>query len=69
MHYDINVALNGRHFFATDERSVRNAIDLHKVLTVLLAKFPASEGYTISVTRFELRGESVNVPAFMEQQQ
>ncbi len=49
-HFRINVSLGGRHFFATD---VRDREDAHKVFAVLLAKFPESDGYKISVTRWE----------------
>ena len=51
MNYEINVSLNGRHFFATHERSITNSSELMKVFKVFVEKFPESEGYKISVTR------------------
>jgi hypothetical protein len=48
MYYEINVALNGKHFFATDKRSCTNQSDATTVLTTMLEKFPQSEGYSIS---------------------
>lgn len=58
-HYEINVALNGRHFFATDPRSITNTNDLEKVLTVIIKKFPESEGFKISISYQEILGYGV----------
>lgn len=70
-HYEINVALNGKHFFATDSRS---AVDAHKAQTLyndIKKRFPVSEGYTIDVTHWKCSGErlapdanGVLVPAY-----
>jgi hypothetical protein len=54
--YEINVAKNGKHFFATDERSITQEWELKEALKVFNEKFPASEGYTISVTKWERIG-------------
>lgn len=53
MEYEINVSLNGKHFFATHERSITNSSALMKVFKVFVEKFPESDGYKISVTRKE----------------
>lgn len=50
MYYEINVALNGRHFFATAPRSITYIKDLQVKLKVIMEKFPESEGYTVSVS-------------------
>ena len=50
MYYEINVALNGRHFFATAKRSITDAAELRDVFKVLDAKFPESEGYHLSIS-------------------
>ena len=50
MHYEINISLNGRHFFATESRSIQNERELLKVFPVLSEKFPEAEGYTLDVT-------------------
>ena len=34
MNYEINISLNGRHLFATHERSLTSDYDLKKVLTI-----------------------------------
>lgn len=59
MHYEINVALNGTHFFATHERSIDNDKKLSDVIEVFTEKFPKSEGYEISATRYKTIGEDV----------
>lgn len=55
---EINVALDGRHFFATAPRSI-DAYDtekFEKVMSTFEIKFPKSEGYTIGATRYDTRG-------------
>lgn len=59
MYYEINVAYKGSHFFATAKRSISDSEELQKRLVVFLRKFPASEGYSISVTRYEEIGYDV----------
>ena len=50
MYYEINVSLNGRHFFATAKRSITTDSELKKVYPVIKSKFPEEEGYSISVS-------------------
>lgn len=57
--YEINVALNGTHFFATHERSLVSMRDLTKVLPIFRLKFPESEGYTISVFKITTSSEQL----------
>lgn len=57
--YEINVSLNGKHFFATALRSApteRKAEELYKVFE---KKFPESEGYKIMVTYWHSIGEHI----------
>lgn len=61
MHYEINVSLNGHHFFATAPRSITSEDELNKVYPTIRAGFPESEGYSISVTRYETVGHSVEM--------
>lgn len=56
MHYEINVSLDGYHFFATHERSITSKEKLKKLKTTFQEKFPKSEGYMLSFTRYETRG-------------
>lgn len=61
MYYEINVALNGQHFFATDKRSIANRTSLEKVYKVLKEKFPAEEGYDILVSYYETVGKYIDM--------
>lgn len=61
MYYEINVSLNGSHFFATNERSLRNQADMQKVYDKLKIAFPESEGYKLSVEKWETRGLIINM--------
>lgn len=61
MWYEINVARNGRHFFATDKRSIIWGYDLENLLSVFREKFPESEGYKITVTKYETIGQEIEI--------
>jgi hypothetical protein len=61
MYYEINVALKGKHFFATAERSITNKWKLKEVYDILKEKFPQEEGYEISVTKYETVGKFINM--------
>ena len=51
MYYEINVALKGTHFFATDERSLTTTSEMKYVLSVFKKKFQKEEGYEITVKK------------------
>lgn len=51
MWYEINVAKQGRHFFATAERSITTRAAAAELYWLFVSKFPDSEGYTISVSQ------------------
>lgn len=59
MYYEINVSLNGEHFFATHERSGQSKTEMENVLAVFRRKFPDKEGYEITVTKWKLEGKQV----------
>lgn len=61
MYYEINVSLNGRHFFATTKRSIENSLALVTVYSVFENKFPKNEGYQLMVTRYDTVGTFVKV--------
>lgn len=67
MYYEINVSLDGRHFFATAKRSITSQNTLKIVYKVFKEKFPASEGYEISVTRYEELGFGVDMEVLNSQ--
>jgi hypothetical protein len=55
-HYEINVSLNGRHFFATAPRSGINKKDAKKIYEEIEARFPQREGFEVNVTYYEIGG-------------
>lgn len=61
MYYEINVSLNGQHFFATAERSITNLNKAEKIYNLFKEKFPESEGYKIDITEWSKVGKVVNI--------
>ena len=61
MYYEINVSLNGKHLFATAERSIVNTFQLQKVYNLFKEKFPEKDGYKINVTKWNKVGKEVEV--------
>lgn len=66
MYYEINVSLNGKHFFATAERSISGEWKLKEVYKVLKEKFPEEEGYKIDVTYWSKVGKYINTEELNE---
>lgn len=60
MSYEINVALNGRHYFATDKRSLLTLDEGRELLAVFKDKFPPSEGFSITLKRVETRYQLID---------
>ena len=65
--FEINVAKDGRHFFATAKRSITNKWDLEKVFPVIKARFPESEGFSVSVTAHVEYGRYYERPQTFEE--
>ena len=61
MYYEINISKNGAHYFATAERSIRTNIKARTVYYELLKRFPATEGYEISVIKWRSSGVPVDM--------
>lgn len=61
MYYEINVALNGRHFFATHERSLNTWSKAMEVWKVFVEKFPRSEGYEVTMTEKKVHGQKIDM--------
>jgi hypothetical protein len=59
VYYEINVALRGRHFFATAERSITTRAAAAEVYWLFVRKFPDSEGYTITVSQRSTTGTEI----------
>ena len=61
MYYEINVAKDGKHFFATDKRSITTEKALKEVYKVLKEKFPPEEGYNMLVSQINIEGKFVDM--------
>lgn len=59
--YEINVSLNGEHFFATHERSIVSERKLKEVYKVFKEKFPKADGYELSVIYWTKNGKEINM--------
>ena len=59
MHYEINVALNSKHLFATAERSITDRDKLVRVYNTFEKVFPKEEGYILSITFWQMRGKPI----------
>lgn len=67
MYYEINVALNGKHLFATDKRSITSKEKVEKVYKIFKEKFPMEDGYDILVSYYETVGKFVDMN-YLEQE-
>lgn len=56
MYYEINVALNGKHYFATHPRSITDEGSAKRLYYELEKRFPKSDGFSVGVTCYEQRG-------------
>lgn len=56
MTYEINVSLNGVHYFATHPRSLITEREADAMFAAFCAKFPRDEGYHISCSVTETSG-------------
>jgi len=59
--YDINISKNGKHLFASHERSLQSEDEFLTVLAVLIKKFPDSEGYEITAYRTITSSKPLNL--------
>lgn len=60
-YYEINVALNGKHLFATAPRSITSGIKFNQIISLFKKKFPKEEGYEVTGTYWECVGKGINV--------
>lgn len=62
MYYEINVSKNGKHLFATAERSLKDIEAANTLANEFkLLRFPASQGFSVTMTRWETTGTSVEI--------
>ena len=65
--YEINVAKNGLHLFATAKRSITNKWQLEEVFPIIKQKFPEKEGYNVSVTAHVEYGRYYENPKYAKE--
>jgi hypothetical protein len=59
MYYEINIAKNGVHFFATAERSLTSKSIAKLAYEKLKIAFPESEGYKITISHWKSVGTDI----------
>ena len=59
MYYEINVSKDGKHVFATADRSITCRTQAEEMTNLFNEKFPKSEGYKVDVTLWRLTGEKI----------
>lgn len=57
MHFEINVSLHGKHFFATAPRSITTKDEARAVLAEFDKVFTEARGFVIMVEYIETKGE------------
>jgi len=55
-YYEINVALNGQHYFATAPRSIVSEDKAKTMMSDMRKRFPESEGFSVCCTHYESVG-------------
>lgn len=58
-YYEINVALHGRHYFATAPRSLTLYTEAQRALADFRKRFPVCEGFTVTCTHWDSLGSTV----------
>ena len=61
MYYEINVSLNGKHYFATSDRSIRTKEKAQEMALHFREVFPESQGYDITVSHYETIGHRLEI--------
>lgn len=64
MYYEVNVSLNGKHLFATAERSLTTREEVAHVLAEFDKVFTEERGFVISVSYHENSGEILDPAPF-----
>ena len=59
MHYEINVSLDGQHYFATSKRSINSLGQANAIFEHFSDLFPAKDGYKITVKLWQTVGTEV----------
>jgi len=66
MPYEINISKNGKHYFATAERSLTTLGEATKVFNELKEFYPESQGFKLSLTKWETIGKEIKIDGTAE---
>ena len=61
MSYEINISKNGKHHFATAERSLTSLGAATKLYNELKEFYPESQGFSLSLTKWETTGNEIKI--------
>ena len=59
MYYEINISKNGRHYFATAERSIDDNEKAQSVANELATLYTKEKGFEITISRWQKCGERI----------
>ena len=59
-YYRINIGKDGIYLFATEQGQLASRLRAKEVFEILREKFPESEGYSVTCTRWESKGKEVD---------
>ena len=60
-YFEINVAKDGYHVFATAPRSCTTRDQAEAVVKILRARMPESDGFEYRVTYWDCKGKTINM--------
>jgi|LakMenE01Jun11ns_1017448.scaffolds.fasta_scaffold9950417_4 hypothetical protein len=66
MPYEINISKNGKHYFATAERSLTTLGESTKLYNELKEFYPESQGFKLSLTKWETIGKEIKIDGTAE---
>ena len=66
MSYEINISKNGKHHFATAERSLTTLGGATKLYNELKEFYPESQGFKLSLTKWETIGKEIKIDGTAE---
>lgn len=61
MYYEINISLNGVHFFATSNRSITTEDKLKVVYNKLKNAFDEKDGYEFTIREYQTIGTEIDI--------
>lgn len=60
--FEINIALNGYHYFATADRSISSKEKAFQIMRELQVIYPKEKGYTMTLSELQRFSKGVALP-------